>query len=251
MQRSKIFILFILAMPVLLALVPANAAAVDYDCEDFATQEEAQEYLLPGDPYGLDGDNDGVACEDLPSGGGGGGGGSTPSEPPPPPELSKDAARDAARHAARAFVNHSDRLNSAAFKGCHREALQRIDCIFLGRGKTSEQRTTCKFRVSVEGLDQNPTAHVGHLICRTEQLAVLSYSEARLAMQESATGVAGRSVRLELERRNRLAFAGWAEWQQTSSNPATRESCELELVAELLGSGALRVRTRNLHCKTG
>jgi Excalibur calcium-binding domain len=54
-----------------------------YDCSDFDTQEEAQAQLLPGDPYGLDGDNDGMACDTLPSGGttsggspiGGGGGG--------------------------------------------------------------------------------------------------------------------------------------------------------------------------------
>jgi hypothetical protein len=42
-------------------------------------------------------------------------------------------------------------------------------------------------------------------------------------------------VQLELERRNRLAFAGWATWQQASASPAIRESCELELVAELEG----------------
>lgn len=39
---------------------------MDYDCADFANQAEAQEYLLPGDPYRLDGDNDGIACESLP-----------------------------------------------------------------------------------------------------------------------------------------------------------------------------------------
>lgn len=44
-------------------------ALADYDCKDFATQEEAQGQLLPGDPYGLDRDNDGIACESLPSGG--------------------------------------------------------------------------------------------------------------------------------------------------------------------------------------
>ena len=47
----------------LLGQSPSRALAVDYDCADFATQEEAQEYLLPGDPYGLDADNDGIACE--------------------------------------------------------------------------------------------------------------------------------------------------------------------------------------------
>ncbi len=47
-------------------LLPAPARAEDYDCADFANQAEAQAQLLPGDPYHLDGDGDGVACEDLP-----------------------------------------------------------------------------------------------------------------------------------------------------------------------------------------
>jgi hypothetical protein len=42
------------------------APARDYDCDDFESQEEAQLYLAPGDPYGLDEDGNGVACENLP-----------------------------------------------------------------------------------------------------------------------------------------------------------------------------------------
>jgi hypothetical protein len=43
----------------------------DYDCEDFATQCEAQKFYEkhggPGnDPYRLDADHDGIACEHLP-----------------------------------------------------------------------------------------------------------------------------------------------------------------------------------------
>jgi hypothetical protein len=38
----------------------------DCDCSDFATQREVQRFLLPGDPYQLDGDGDGIACEALP-----------------------------------------------------------------------------------------------------------------------------------------------------------------------------------------
>jgi hypothetical protein len=38
----------------------------DYDCQDFESQKEAQLYLAPGDPYGLDEDGNGVACETLP-----------------------------------------------------------------------------------------------------------------------------------------------------------------------------------------
>ena len=42
-----------------------------FNCSSFATQEEAQAELNrdPSDPNNLDGDNDGIACEDLPSGG--------------------------------------------------------------------------------------------------------------------------------------------------------------------------------------
>ena len=45
----------------------SSVAPVDaYDCTDFQTQQEAQLYLAPGDPYGLDEDGNGLACEDLP-----------------------------------------------------------------------------------------------------------------------------------------------------------------------------------------
>src|ERR1700761_6290742 len=84
----------------------ASAHRRDYDCADFANQAEAEEYLLPGDPYNLDADGDGIACETLPcpcsySPGGGGGGGDTTTEPPPapppkPPKLNKAVAWAAA-----------------------------------------------------------------------------------------------------------------------------------------------------------
>ena len=43
-----------------------SPASTDYACTDFETQEEAQLYLAPGDPYGLDQDGNGLACENLP-----------------------------------------------------------------------------------------------------------------------------------------------------------------------------------------
>jgi hypothetical protein len=54
------------AVTMLAVQAPPEAQAVDYDCADFSSQAEAQGYLLPGDPYNLDGDSDGKACEDLP-----------------------------------------------------------------------------------------------------------------------------------------------------------------------------------------
>jgi hypothetical protein len=52
------------------ALAQSPAEGDLYDCEDFATSAEAQAQLLPGDPYGLDADNDGTACDELGGGGG-------------------------------------------------------------------------------------------------------------------------------------------------------------------------------------
>ena len=44
-------------------------AASDCDCSDFVTHAQAQACLdaHPGDPFRLDGDGDGIACESLPS----------------------------------------------------------------------------------------------------------------------------------------------------------------------------------------
>ena len=68
-MRRLVF-LATLSMMAMLVFAPAAMAQTDlYDCPDFTTQEEAQQFLLAGDPYGLDADNDGMACDDLPSGG--------------------------------------------------------------------------------------------------------------------------------------------------------------------------------------
>jgi hypothetical protein len=58
-------------------IVPAGTAGAkatdQYNCDDFATQVEAQTFYekaggVEGDTNGLDGDNDGEACESLPKG---------------------------------------------------------------------------------------------------------------------------------------------------------------------------------------
>jgi hypothetical protein len=53
---------------VLSGVVVSNASADAYDCEDFSTRAEAQEFFEAHggperDPYYLDGDGDGIACE--------------------------------------------------------------------------------------------------------------------------------------------------------------------------------------------
>jgi hypothetical protein len=54
-----------------ISAMPSVASARDRDCRDFSTQRAAQFFFLRHggpryDPDRLDGDNDGVACEDNP-----------------------------------------------------------------------------------------------------------------------------------------------------------------------------------------
>jgi hypothetical protein len=150
-------------------VAPGAAMAIDYDCADFATQEEAQEYLLPGDPYNLDGDDDGIACEDLPHGSSGGGETTAPPEPPPPPpyRLSQPEARSLSKSMVRSFVSGSPRLDSMAFQGCQRLGETRIDCRLTARGRTTTTKTGCHFKVAVGAEDRHPVGHFRVHRCRT------------------------------------------------------------------------------------
>lgn len=60
-----------------------TAFAQDRDCADFATRPEAQEFFEnqgSSDPHRLDADNDGMACEDRPSGSDSSSPGAVPNE---------------------------------------------------------------------------------------------------------------------------------------------------------------------------
>jgi len=220
--------------------------AVDYDCADFATQEEAQEYLEPGDPYGLDGDGDGIACEDLPSGGGGGGGGGGSSEPPPPPEPPK-LRKAVAKRVARAKAAHFDRLRpqvtGIAFNRCARRSNYRIDCSFHTDGRTSDSETSCALTVIVRGEGSLASAT---LRSRCRQERILSFRRAREAMEPEAERLAEKPVGLSgLQRQSRTVISGEASWTHRTT---TRERCAVELAAVLLSSGAVEVRSRYFEC---
>jgi len=52
-------------------LLPIDVSGVDKNCSDFTTQAQAQAFFVEAggpdnDPHGLDEDNDGIACENLP-----------------------------------------------------------------------------------------------------------------------------------------------------------------------------------------
>ena len=155
------------------AQTPSSAHAADYDCADFSTQAEAQEYLLPGDPYRLDGDSDGIACEDLPcpcSYASPGGGEPPPEEsapPRPPYHLSRAAARRAARAEVQEFVNRNVQVTSGSVGTCQRFGEQRVDCQGVARGRDDRTRTTCRLRVVVRAVNRQPSARLAAIRCRT------------------------------------------------------------------------------------
>lgn len=71
LPRISLAIAAMAVLMMLLAASPPAAHARDRDCADFATQRAAQIFFLRHggprrDPHRLDGDNDGVACEDNP-----------------------------------------------------------------------------------------------------------------------------------------------------------------------------------------
>lgn len=143
---------------------PREAFAVDYDCSDFATQEEAQRYLLPGDPHRLDADNDGVACEDLPSGGGGGGGnnGGPGQAQPRPYKLSKGKARRVANRKAQRFIRKRGRFASSRTGRCIRRSRKRIDCTTIIRGRGIK----CRMLVVVKGTRGGTKGRIRAVRCR-------------------------------------------------------------------------------------
>jgi hypothetical protein len=150
----------------ILACAPASASALDFNCSDFATQAEAEEYLLPGDPYRLDADHDGIACEDLPCpcSASSPGEGEGPAGPvAPPPRLDMVAARHAAMHKARRFANHHRNIVALAFGGCRRRSRHRVDCRIVARGRGNV--TPCRLKVVVRGRGARARARIASTWC--------------------------------------------------------------------------------------
>src|SRR6185312_15902830 len=237
------------------AQLPSSASAADLDGADFSSQAEAQENLLPGDPYGLDGDSDGIACEDNPcpcSSGSPGSGGGDPSEsapppPPPPYRLDKDAARHAAQVIARRFARRNPNVTSAAVGVCRRLGERRVDCLAVDRGNTSTSRTTCHLWIAVRARNRHPAPRLGYARCETESTLFLSAPRARQAMLAAAKPIAGRGAVFYQTRINALEFEGVSWWKQMG--PVAIETCTLELLAVLLPSNQVRVETGTPLCQ--
>jgi hypothetical protein len=237
---------------------PSHAAARDYDCSDFGTQAEAEEYLLPGDPYNLDGDNDGVACEDNPCPCNYTPPGGTvepqpevhsePKPPPPPPpyRLPVRAAERAARKFTRHFIRASARVVRGTLEGCRRLTERRIDCVAATIGETATTETECRLRIAVGARNRSPRARLETVTCRTQRER-LTAAQALAAMKPAAAELAGYRVPIEaLERRSEIAFRGYAEW--TQGTRTERERCSTQLVAQL-SAGRVGVEPFETSCE--
>lgn len=69
LRRTRLASGVIVLVALAFAALPSLASASDKDCADFATQRAAQVFFIKHggpryDPDRLDGDNDGIACED-------------------------------------------------------------------------------------------------------------------------------------------------------------------------------------------
>jgi len=231
---------------------PSSASAADLDCADFSSQAEAQENLYPGDPYGLDGDDDGVACEDNPCPCSYG----SPSEPPPsaPPKpppyrLSKAAARTAAKQLARRFVRRNPAVDSLSFGGCNRLGETLVHCRLTARGGDAERRTTCQLTIAVGAKNRRPRARLTSSPCRTDQILRLDAAAARAALRSRGAELAGKPVGIyNLERVAATAIRGLAEWAYVT--PAkSREECFALMEATLRSPGNVAVEVIETDCE--
>jgi hypothetical protein len=258
MKRTVLAAALGASLALVFALSPSAAMARDYNCSDFENQAEAEEYLLPGDPYGLDADNDGIACEDLPcpcssqagSGESGGGSGGSSGTAPPPYRLQKSAARRAARQVARRFTRRNPHVDRTRMGACSRLGERRVNCRATARGETTSSRTLCHLRIAVRAVDRHPTASLVSSRCQTHALRLLTATRAANAVRSKGSELAGKRVALGyLERIDRVAFHGTAEWTQPSST-GSAEECFAFMEAALANSGAVRVTVIEQGCET-
>jgi len=223
----------------------ASAHRRDYDCSDFATQAEAEEYLLPGDPYNLDADGDGIACEDNPcpcsyspggSSGGGGGGATTtePSPPPKPPKLNKAVARSAAWAKARVFNRRNRLISRVSFQGCRRRSRYKLRCEFRGLGETRASREKCAMTAIVKGEGSHAHAKL-RATCRSERVLHLTFATAIPELRAAGEEVSHRGVVFISTRRiSDVEIGAVLEWDSPTKNGP--EECEARFAARLNSS---------------
>jgi len=230
-----------LAGVLLLAPSPPKAAATDLDCNDFSNQATAQEYLRSGDPYLLDGDGDGIACEGLPCpcARKAHDVGPTKQKSLPPYRLGIADARRATRKVAREFAQSDGRVTAVFVGQCQRRAMRHVNCLAVDRGNSSTTKTVCHLRVVVLAGSRYPLAEVASSSCRTASRLKLTVASALVAISEEMNELAGAPVQISgIERVSRITLAALIEWTRPSPAVGT-EKCSAIAEATLFPNGIL------------
>lgn len=145
-------------------------------------------------------------------------------------------------------------LDSSSVGRCQRTAPRRVICAATVRGESDRATTTCKLRISVRAVFRayywDTVAAVAQQRCRSEEKPLLSYSDARAAIQADADRFAGRATTLTyISRRDDQTFAGTAQWERPRVPPnefIPTEICSVELVARL--DQTISVTTEGFRC---
>ena len=96
--------------------------------------------------------------------------------------------------------------------------------------------------------NRHPVARLASQRCHSRPLLLLTQAQARRAMAPVARRLTGKATALELARISRVAFNGYTEWEQ-AAKAGGRELCELEMVAELVAPGTVRVDPTEPSCE--
>ena len=95
----------------------------DYNCADFQTRAQVKEVLErdPSDPHYLDGDGDGIPCEELPSGGGSSAGAGSPSGSATGPSMAEGAPPPPSAGEARSMLEGLAVVEPSSMAGYSRD----------------------------------------------------------------------------------------------------------------------------------
>jgi hypothetical protein len=183
--------------------------------------------------------------------------------------LGKGEARTEAESKALDFELARSWLNYFDVNQCTRKAQLRVDCVAVVSGDTETKSSSCRLLIAVRAVDRryywDEVAKIAGSHCRSLQIPVLAYADARKAIQAEADRFAGQPTSVtSLSRQDAQTYSGRAEWKRINPtgckgcgyDPGTNkffdtpetESCSVELKARRLGDDSIRVDIESSAC---
>jgi hypothetical protein len=155
-------------------------------------------------------------------------------------------ARSAAEGVALDFaLDH--KLDSHSVGRCQRRTSRKVSCAATVSGETAAASRTCDLRIVVRAVYRSfywaEAAGIVSRNCEDITKPLLSYPEARAALQSEADRFAGQATTITyMFRRDDVTFSGRAEWSRPRVPPSKYlpiENCSVSLVATLTDSIAV------------